>query len=183
VPPVGRGSGTYGPEPGDWAPPIPAAIFLDSSVVIDLDAYGSAIWDGEPLPRTMPDQHRSQVEALRVLMVMVERAGIACAVSPEVVREAHGDYVLMLADHWDEARVAMGVGDRGLPPMTLVADLPPKDRLVIAQAYRSSCEVVLTNDQQWMRAKHRRTLAALGIEAHTPVSLLDAVRPWIALWL
>ncbi len=180
---VGQGKGTYGPEPGDWAPPVPAAIFLDSSIVIDLDKYAEQIWDGAELPAEVPDQQRRQIEALRVLMALVERAGIACAVSPEVVREAHGPYVQMIAEHWRDAREAWGFEDRGVPPMTLVADLPTKDQLVLAQAYRSACEVVLTNDLQWMRATHRRTIAALGMEAHTPQTLVAALRPWLALWL
>lgn len=180
---VGQGKGTFGPQPGDWAPPVPAAIFLDSSVVIDLDAFGEQIWDRVEIPATVSGQQRRQIEALRVLMALVERAGIACAVSAEVVRESRGTYVRDIAAHWHESRDAWGFQDRGLPPMTVVASLPPKDQLVIAQAYRSGCEVVVTNDLQWMRATHRTTIAALGMEVHTPETLLEALSPWVALWL
>ncbi len=76
---VGKGEGTFGPDPGDWAPPVPAAIFLDTSVVIDLDMYGEQVWDGTEIPVTVPDQQRRQIEALRVLMALVDRAGIADA--------------------------------------------------------------------------------------------------------
>lgn len=38
----------------------------------------------------------------------------------------------------------------------------PKKSLVIAQAYRSGCEVVLTNDLKWMSAMHRRSLRRLA---------------------
>ena len=118
-----------------------------------------------------------------MLMALVERAGIACAVSAEVVRESRGTYVHDIATHWHEAREAWGFEDRGLPPMTVVASLPKKDQLVIAQSYRSGCEVIVTNDLQWMRATHRKTIAALGMEAHTPESLVDALRPWLSLWM
>lgn len=67
--------------------------------------------------------------------------------------------------------------------MTLVAKLPAKDQLVLAQAYRSGCEAVLTNDLAWLRASHRRTIAALGMEAHTPETLLHAIEPWLGLYL
>jgi predicted nucleic acid-binding protein len=67
--------------------------------------------------------------------------------------------------------------------MTVVASLPPKDQLVIAQAYRSGCDVLVTNDLQWMRARHRTTIAALGMEAHTPETLVEALSPWLGLWL
>ena len=180
---VGQGKGSYGPEPGDWAPPVPAAIFLDTSIVIDLDTYGEQVWEGAEIPTTLPDQQRRQIDALRILMALGERAQLAFAVSPEVIREAHGSYVLAIAEHWREAREAWGIEERGLPPMTLVADLPKKDRLVLAQAYRSGCEIVLTNDLQWTRRQHHRTIAALGMEAHTPESLIEALRPWLSLWL
>lgn len=180
---VGQGKGKHGPEPGEWTPPVPGAIFLDSSIVIDLDQYAEQVWEGAPVPSAVPEQQRRQIDALRVIMSLVERAGIACAVSPEVIREARCQYVQAIAEHWRDARDAWGFEDRGLPPMTIVAGLPKKDQLVLAQAYRSGCEVVLTNDLQWMRQTHRRTIAALGIEAHTPVTLLEALRPWLALWL
>jgi len=67
--------------------------------------------------------------------------------------------------------------------MTIVATLPPKDQLILAQAYRSGCAVVLTNDLKWMRPSHRRTIAALGMSVHTPQSLLEELQPWLALWL
>ena len=180
---VGQGKGTFGPEPGDWAPPVPAAIFLDTSIVIDLDTYGEQIWDGVAIPTTLAEQLRRQIEALTTLMALASRAGLAFAVSSEVIREAHGRYVLDIAEHWQEGREALGIADRGLPPMTLVSDLPRKDQLVLAQAYRSGCEVVLTNDLRWMRRTHRRTISALGVEAHTPETLVAALRPWLALWL
>lgn len=167
----------------DWAPPVPGVVFLDSSVVIDLDRYGDYVWDGGELPDRLPAQQRMQIEALRILMALVARAGIACAVSSQVVRESKGQYVREVAEHWLAVRDAWELQDRGLPPMTVVATLPKKDQLVLAQAYRSGCQVILTNDLQWMRQTHRRTIAALGIETHTPVTLLEALRPWLSLWL
>jgi hypothetical protein len=116
-------------------------------------------------------------------MALAERAHLAFAVSNEVIREAHGTYVLDIADHWQVARHELGIEERGQAPVTAVADLPRKDQLVLAEAYRSGCEVVLTNDLQWTRQRHRRTLAALGMSVHTPESLVDALRPWLALWL
>ena len=168
----------------DWRPPIPAAIFLDTSIVLDLDRFGEHIFDGVPLGPTLPDQQRRQIEALRVLMALVDRAGLAVAVSPEVIREARGrPYVRELSAYWDEMRRACGIEERGLAPMTVVAELPPKDQLVLAQAFRSGCEAILTSDLQWTRRTHRRTIAALGMSVYTPEELLGEVRPWLALWL
>jgi len=42
---------------------------------------------------------------------------------------------------------------------------------------------VLTNDLQWTKPKHRRTIAALGMVAHTPESLIEELWRWLSLWL
>lgn len=173
----------FGPEPGEWHPPIPAGIFLDTSIVAYLETYGGQIWEGEPIDPALPSQQVRQIQAMRVLMALAERAHLAFAVSPEVVRQAGGTYVLGIADHWREAREEWGIEERGLAPMTVVATLPAKDQLVLAEAYRSGCEVVLTNDLKWTKPLHRRTIAALGMEAHTPESLVEDLRPWLPLWL
>ncbi len=168
----------------DWRAPIPAAIFLDTSIVAYLENFGECIFDGVPVDPALPDQQQRQIEALRVLMALVGRAGLALAVSPEVIREARaGSYVRELAADWDERRRAWDIEERGLAPMTVVATLPPKDQLVLAQAFRSGCEAILTNDLQWTRPKHRRTIAALGMNVYTPEQLLEEVEPWLALWL
>lgn len=178
-----RAMGTFGPEPGEWHPPIPSGIFLDTSIVAYLETYGAQVWNGEPIDDALPHQQVRQLQALRVLMALGERAHLAFAVSPEVIREAGGRYASDIVDHWRAAREEWGIEERGLAPVTLVATLPAKDRLVLAQGYRSGCEVVLTNDLQWTKPLHRRTIAALGMEAHTPESLLESLRPWLALWL
>lgn len=171
-------------EMDDWRAPIPAAIFLDTSIVIDLERFQEHVFEGAPLEPTLPDQQRRQIEALRVLMALVDRAGLALSVSPEVIREARaGQYVRELAAYWEESRQGWGIDERGLAPMTVVATLPPKDQLVLAQAFRSGCEAILTNDLQWTKVKHRRTIAALGMKVYTPQQLLKEVEPWVALWL
>lgn len=178
-----QSKGYFGPGPGDWSPPVPAGIFLDSSIVVYLETYGEQIWDNAAPDPALPEQQRRQIEALRVLMALADRAGLAFAVSPEVARQTGGRYVADIAAHWQEARLVWGIQDRGLAPMTVVATLPFRDQLVLAEAYRSGCEVVLTNDLKWLRPRHRRTIAALGMEAHTPETLYEKLRPWLALWL
>jgi hypothetical protein len=179
---AGQGKGTFGPEPGDWRAPLPPAIFLDSSVVIYLEKFAGNIWDGILLPTSVGEQLARQIASLRVLVVLADRADILFAVSDEVVRQVGGSFVAELSDRWRQARHEPGQ-DPGLPLMTLVGDLPMNDQLVIAQAYRSGCGVILTNDLRWIGPKHRRTIAAIGLEAHTPESLLAALEPWLALWL
>jgi hypothetical protein len=175
--------GRFGPEPGEWHPPIPAGIFLDTSIVAYLETYGAQVWDRAAIDESLPVQQIRQLEALVVLMALADRAQLAFAVSPEVVRQAGGHYARDIADHWRDAREAWGIEERGLAPMTVIATLPKKDQLVLAEAYRSGCEVVLTNDLKWTRPLHRRTIAALGMKSHTPESLVAELRPWPSLWL
>ncbi|MGD0862070.1 MAG: hypothetical protein ABSA21_04850 [Candidatus Limnocylindrales bacterium] len=179
----GESNGHFGRAPGHWSSPLPAGIFLDTSIVVYLETYGEEIWDNTAPDPALPEQQRRQIEALRVLMALADRAGLAFAVSPEVARQTGGRYVADIAAHWQEARLAWGIEERGLAPMTVVATLPSRDQLVLAEAYRSGCEVVLTNDLKWLSARHRRTIAALGMEAHTPETLYEKLRPWLALWL
>jgi hypothetical protein len=167
---------------GPW---LPAGVFLDTSIVAYLVEHGTTIFESQPIDPGLSEQQQRQIEALRVLMRLTDRAGLAFAVSPEVIRQRAGcgHYVLDIADHWAIAREEWGIEERGLAPMTLVATLPTKDQLLLAEAYRSGCEVVLTNDLKWTRQKHNRTLAAMGLVAYTPEGLLDRLKPWLGLWL
>lgn len=164
---------------------LPRGVFLDTSVVAYLVDHGEAIFENRAPDPSLAEQQRRQIEALRVLMLLTSRAGIAFAVSPEVVRqrEGRGGYVLDIADHWAIAREEQGIQERGLAPMSLIATLSPKDQIILAEAYRSGCEVVLTNDLKWTRDKHRTALAAMGMGVHTPEGLVDRLRPWLGFWL
>src|SRR5664280_1135514 len=101
--------GHFGPNPCDWSPPLPAGVFLDSSIVVYLEKYGEQIWDNTAVDPALPEQQRRQIEALRILMALAGRAGLAFAVSPEVARQTGGRYVGDIAAHWQEARLAWGI--------------------------------------------------------------------------
>ena len=96
--------GRFGPEPADWSPAVPVGIFLDSSIVIYLQDYGTQIWENETLPTYLSAQQRRQIDALRTIMALAERASLAFCVSAEVARETGGQYVRDIAAHWQEAR-------------------------------------------------------------------------------
>jgi predicted nucleic acid-binding protein len=164
-------------------PPVPYGIFLDSSIVIYLEKYGEQIFDGVAVDPALPSQLQEQLEALRVLMMLTFRAGLAFAVSPAVIDEVGSQYVRDVASHWQQAREDWGITERGPAPMAVVSSLPKGDQTVLAQAYRSGCEVLLTNDLRWLKPAHHRTLAALGLDAYTPAGLVEFLQPWLGLWL
>ena len=62
-----------------------------------------------------------------------------------MIDQVGSSYVLELAAYWQQAREDWGIEERGLAPMTVISSLPAGDRTVLAQAYRSGCEVLLTN--------------------------------------
>ncbi len=167
----------------DRTPPVPYGVFLDSSIVIYLEEYGEQIFDGVAVDPALPSQLQEQMEALRVLMMLAFRAGWAFAVSPAVVDEVNSSYVRELAAYWQQAREDWGIEERGLAPMTVISSLPNGDQTVLAQAYRSGCEVLLTNDLRWLKPTHHRTLTALGLDAYTPEALVTFLEPWLGLWL
>jgi hypothetical protein len=101
-------------------------------IVAYLETYGAQVWEGEPIDPVLPDQQVRQLEALRVLTAVADRAQLAFAVSPEVINQAGGTYVLNIAQHWQDAREAWGIEERGVAPMTLVATLPRRDQAVLA---------------------------------------------------
>jgi predicted nucleic acid-binding protein len=167
----------------DRTPPVPYGIFLDSSIVIYLEKYGEQIFDGVAVDPALPWQLQEQLEALRVLMMLAFRAGFAFAVSPAVIDQVGSSYVRDIAAHWHQARDDWGIKERDLAPMTVISSLPKRDQTVIAQAYRSGCEVLLTNDLRLLKPTHHLTLAELGLDAYTPQGLITFLGPWLALWL
>ena len=54
--------GHFGPEPGDWSPPLPAGIFLDSSIVMYLEKYGEQVWENVAADPALPEQQRQQID-------------------------------------------------------------------------------------------------------------------------
>src|SRR2546429_121151 len=63
-------------------PPIPYGIFLDTSVVAYLETHAAAIFERGPIDGALPAQLQKQIHALRILMALADRAGLAFAVSP-----------------------------------------------------------------------------------------------------
>jgi hypothetical protein len=49
--------------------------------VVYLEKYGEQIWGKVAADPVLPEQQRRQIEALRILMALAERAGLAFAVS------------------------------------------------------------------------------------------------------
>ena|ERR1035437_7661897 len=70
-----QSQGYFGPNPGDWSPPLPAGVFLDSSIVVYLEKYGEQIWDNTDADPALPEQQSRQIEALPILMALAGRAG------------------------------------------------------------------------------------------------------------
>jgi hypothetical protein len=202
------------PEPGrsssESFAALPGRLLLDTCVLNRLYDEGGYIFEGEaPSDGSEPS---ADLEALRLIFAINERANFELLVSPLTVaeisniqdfrgRERQLRWVLDVLDHWlillDErgARVADGGTVRHRFKLTAelqafeaslmeIADLrrDPIDRLLLVQYRMGACDAFLTTDRQTIWC-HRSELAERGVRVLTPDDYWQLLRPWAALWI
>ncbi len=176
---------------------LPRRIFLDSCTAQTLRNYGGYIYEAEPIPDS--DRiHRvtdgiANIEALRNIFLVDERAMFEWIVSSGSMREAHdkGDpghmqWLWDIADHSDvclegggptaeSATLALRLGE------TKFGYLSEKDRLLLRDAIILCCEAFMTVEHRLPRnAAHIER--ELSIRILTPITHWEILRPWAALW-
>lgn len=178
---------------------LPRRIFLDSSVLQNLERYGAFIWDGEALPessKVLRDRFGlDKLVALRAIMFVNERAGFEFALSERSLNEVldSGDrrylqWAYDVLDHWQACIEDAG----GLEPAdeALIAKvrggsfeyLSPKDRDLIEDAVSLGCEAFLTFENKLPKnAPHIER--ELGIKVLTPVHYWELLQPWARLYV
>jgi hypothetical protein len=188
---------------------IPRRILLDTCILNHLYDEGGYIWDGEAPSCT--ENLREEIDALRNIFLVNERAHFQFVISPLTVAEianiqGHSyrhrllSWVLDVLDHWlimvDEHgdRVADGgtVRHRFKLPTKLqdfetqlmqIADFrrDPFDRLLLVQYVMGACDAFLTTDRDTIW-RHRDELAKLDVRVLRPTDYWTLLRPWAALW-
>jgi hypothetical protein len=165
---------------------LPRRVFLDSSTLQALMRYGNFVWENvRPSPGdraySIPG-FLGDLEALRLIFQVNERAGFDIVVSPNSVSEvdAKGEpgytsWVLDVLDHWlirIEEYQGIAFDDTG-PPLASKLDDPrfgylsAKDKLLIQDALALECDAFLTMEKKL--AKNAANLrAAVGIEVLRP---------------
>ena len=174
---------------------LPRRIFLDSCTAQTLRDYGEYIYEGQPISDS--DRiHRvtngiANIEALRDIFLVNERAQFEWIVSRASIQEAHDKrdpgHMQWLRDIAVHSEVCL----EGAPPTAdsdaLVARLDDfgylskKDRLLLRHAIFLRCEAFLTMERRLPRnAPHLER--ELGIRILTPITHWEMLRPWAALW-
>ena len=183
---------------------LPGRLFLDSSTLQTLEAYGEFVYDGdsiEPGARILavPDGMRN-CEALRDIMIVFQRGMFQLVLSENSLREvlARGrptylnwalevlDYCQGILSQYVEsgADAFSGGGPRLSEKITgpQFGYLSKKDRALLADALALECDAFLTMDKKLARnAVHveRET----GLKILEPVQYWEILRPWAALFV
>lgn len=176
---------------------LPRRIFLDSCTAQTLRDYDGYIYEGEPIPdsdriRRMPDGV-ANVEALRNIFLINERALFEWIVSPASMHEAHDKrdpgHMQWLWDIADHSAVCLD-GDGPTDESAVLAMrldeskfgyLSEKDKLLLRQAVLLRCEAFLTVERRLPRnAAHIER--EISIRVLTPITYWNMLLPWAALW-
>ena len=176
---------------------LPRRILLDSCAAQTLGNYRGYIFEGEPLPDADPihgiPDGLSNIDALRNIFLVNERAMFEWIVSQSSMREAHDkhdpQHMQWLWDIAAHSEICLECDGSTAESEYLAARLDEskfgylseKDRLLIQDAVFLRCEAFLTVERRLPRnAPHIER--EIGIRIVTPVSYWQMLRPWAALW-
>lgn len=181
---------------------IPGRVFLDTSVVNFILDYGEQIHDGAALPQDANERVARDVEALRNIFMVGQRANWQLAVSPltykEVISTADSHRQMFLKrwffeiwHHWqailkeqddlpsfreaEQTRVELLASDK--------LDLLPgiEDRMLICDSIVYRCEGFCTRDWKTI-LKHRSSLSTLPVAILAPHEWWEQVSLWAGIW-
>ncbi len=196
--------GRYPRDEGSALAALPGRLFLDSSTLQTLQQYGEYIYDGGEIPpgdriHSVPNGVVN-VEALRQIMLVGQRANFELALSGNSLVEVHASrrrsylqWAFEILDYWETCRSAHR--DPGAPPfggrgprlaaraMSTEFDyLSLKDRRLLGDALLLECDAFLTMDRRLARnALHiQRKLSLRVLE---PAGYWELLRPWAPLLL
>ena len=172
----------------DWRS-LPRRLYLDSGVLQVLFDYGETIWEDEPFVPTPRDRdvagRREDVDALRFIMAINERAHFEFVVTAASIREV---------DNRGERRYAIWVRDvldtwlvqsEGEEPVVLDRDRDPnvstKDWLLLRDALAHRCDTFLTVDGPLV-GQGANVEGRLGIRLLRPTTYKALLEPWADLY-
>ena len=176
---------------------LPRRLFLDSCTAQTLRNYGGYIYDGEAISDSDRIHHVTDgianLEALRDIFLINERAQFEWIVSRGSLREAHEKrdpnhmrWLLDIAYHSQVCLEDAGPTDESEALSARLDEpkfgyLSDKDRLLLRHAVVLRCQAFLTMERRLPRnAPHIEH--ELSIRILTPMGHWEMLRPWAALW-
>jgi hypothetical protein len=176
---------------------LPRRIFLDSCAIQTLRDYGAYIYEGESIPDS--DRiHRvtngiANVEALREIMIVSQRAGFQWIISQGSIEEGRGkrdpghmQWLSEVAAH--STACLQGAGPTEASEALAARFVEPrfgylgeKDKLLLTHAVILRCDAFLTVERRLPR-NSAHIERELGIQILTPIEHWEMLRPWAALW-
>jgi hypothetical protein len=172
---------------------LPRRIHLDTSILQNMHNFGDAIWEGErfqPVGRAAKvDALDKEIEALRKIMLVNERASFQLVVTEASLREVvvrhrrqYTRWVYDVLDTW----LVQSEGEEPHPPGITFDDrrfgmISVKDRRLLQDALDRRCEAFLTMERRLPTAAEfikRET----GLRVMRPKTYWDLLAPWAALY-
>ncbi len=179
---------------------LPRRIFLDSSTLQTLQTYGSFIFENEE-PSQGDRTHRipghfAEIDALRVIFFVNERAMFEFALSGNSLREVadsrdprYLQWAYDVLDHWEACLEGYGgsafTGEGHVRAALLDGNafgyLSTKDRLLLHDAIVLECGAFLTMEHRLSKnAAHIQQ--KLAIRVLRPTQYWELLRPWATLY-
>ena len=164
---------------------LPRRIYLDTCTLQAIDNYAGVIWEGESFvpvgPAHATADFEREIEALRMIFLVNERAMFEFVVTPATLQEVNGRndrrYVRWVNDVRDTWLV-QSAGEE-IPPWGRKFDQPTfgmiskKDRILLQDALDLRCDAFLT-----MEKERKLPAAADHVERNTGLRIMRPTTYW-----
>lgn len=168
---------------------LPRRLYLDTGTLQTLFDYGEQIFENEPFVAMARDQGVSnlaeEVEALRLIMSVNQRAAFEFAVTEASIREVdarrertYATWVRDVLDNWLVQSEGEKRDDPNVPPLGSVST---KDWKLLVDALAYHCDAFLTIERRLFTQApviQRYT----GLRVLRPTTYRDLLAPWVALY-
>ena len=182
---------------------VPGRIFLDTCVVNFVLDYGEQIHDGTPAPADAGERVVRDIEALRNIWLVGQRAAWQLAISPHTYQEIAAtldpprrhqlepwfadlwQYWLNIIHENDDLPSFVEAEDTRVGVLTsgrldVLPDIA--DRVLLCDAIVYRCELFCTRDWRTI-LKHRDDLKGLPLGIVTPAEWWMKIQPYAQLWV